>query len=370
MTDFTDRVYLRLNNSADEISNPYDIVKKIWWFQDGYWAPQGFSSRGNSYLTLTEQNDTPPTEPNINLFEITSSAEPLLVTDRGLIVQKDIAAGGFVSSNQGEIWLGSGRDDQVDVPKIILSHSDVSRLQGGGQLNVPAVPVLSYYPTAVNGRLFIHTFNYHLYKYVSGTGWVDKGPSSDYSRYFDTLYLTKANASDLAHLNLGNLTATQLKVKSTNSVFAVTAGDNGANQDTYLIPQNPSQGGLGLGTTEYPFKWVDATYVFTNNINSLSGGAITVNVSLDYSTVIHGGGSSGDAFKIGDDIYLVDVNEANTVCLQGAQTRANAKIYFGSDKDTNLYRSGPNQLKTDDSFIVGAYGSISSAGDARAAMLR
>lgn len=264
---------------------------------------------GTSTLNFYDPNNGRQVAANLYLIITQDDNDPLLATDQGLVVKKDIAAGGFLSSNQGVLMLGNGLNSKDEDPKIILTHSN---------------------------------------------GYGTK----------DTLYLKQFGGSVAAHLDLGNLAATQLKVKSTNNVFAVTAGDNGLNQDTYLIPQNPSQGGLGLGTTAYPFKWVDATYVFTNNINSLSGGAITVNVSLDCSTVIHGGGSSGDAFKVGDDIYLVDVNEANTVCLQGAQTRANAKIYFGSDKDTNLYRSGPNQLKTDDSFIVGAYGSISTAGDA------
>ena len=208
------------------------------------------------------------------------------------MVKKDLAAGGFLSTQQGEVWIGHGRANSTDVPKIILMHSG-----------------------------------------------------------YDTLYLRKlvdGSVSQPANLNLG-----KLEVKSTNNVFAVTAGDNGANQDAYLIPQNPSQGGLGIGTAAYPFKWVDATYVYTNNINSLSGGAISVYVSLDCSTVIHGGGSSGDAFKVGDDIYLVDVNSANRLSLQGAFDRSQAGIQFGSG-GMWLYRDSA-YLRCSSGFIADGY---------------
>lgn len=57
-------------------------------------------------------------------------------------------------------------------------------------------------------------------------------------------------------------------LKSTNSVFAVAAGDNFDPQhpedpfDTYLIPQNPSEGGLGLGSYGHPFEWINIKHLF------------------------------------------------------------------------------------------------------------
>jgi hypothetical protein len=215
MTDFTDvgiSHELKLQSANVQELGDDDIIKGIWWFEDGKWDPQGID-RGPVYAMFRKGTDQEPEE-YLNLFEIisTSANAPLLVIDQGFIVKKDINAGGFVASNQGELWLGSGRADQVDIPKIILSTSSVSRVQGGGPLNVPAVPSGTQFPTGENGKVAIRTDSWNgnpantLYKH-NGTTWIPKGPTSNYGGYFDTLYLKKANASDPAHLDLGNLTA-------------------------------------------------------------------------------------------------------------------------------------------------------------------
>ena len=270
--------------SGDEIPhlNKIEIVNKIWKFVDGMWAPEGLVP-GDSFLNFRDSDENKEKQ----FFLITESQggeiEPLLATNTGFVVQKDITAGGFVGSNQGELWLGSGRDNQVDVPKIILMHSDVSRLGGGGDLEVPPVPSCvgddEFPPSPSQGDYFFRTDQELLYKY-NGSSWdnitvkgqlfvrigspvllyscISYNPqtqvaawatslASNYAGYFDTLYLTKSDGEDPAHLDLGNLN-------------------------------------------------------------------------------VHG------------------------------------DVLIGGD--VNLYRSGPNQMKTDDSFIIGNYGSISSAGDA------
>ena len=59
-----------------------------------------------------------------------------------------------------------------------------------------------------------------------------------------------------------------------------------------------------------------------------------------------------------DDSFLVGASLAvgNRILVSGDQdgTTATNGIIFGLSEDTNLYRSQPNQLKTDDSLVVGA----------------
>jgi hypothetical protein len=274
---------------------------------------------GDSYLKLINSAETYLADVFEVICDSGSYSDALLATNRGLVVQKDIAAGGYVSSNQGELWLGSGRNDQVDVPKIVLGNSGVSRLEGGGPLYVPGVPSHSYFPAGENGQLFIYTPTSILYKH-NGSTWVPQGPISNYAGYFDTLYIRKANAQDPAHLDVGDINVhghlgvgdtitsdlnpdsgldlgsyanpwasvmtSSLWVKSPNAKFGVTAGDQG--YDVYLHPQNPANGGLGLGTRNYPFKWVDATTVFTNGINLLSGDTLYVGGSIAVLDDSHG----------------------------------------------------------------------------------
>lgn len=345
MTDFTDRVILRLNGSLPVIQLPTDAVKNIWWFEDGKWAPIGFTNHGNSYLTLTDYNNNPPDTP-LNLFAYTiagTSGEPVLTIDRGVTVQKDLSAGGFVGSNQGELWLGSGRANQLDVPKIILQNSGASILNGGGFCDIPPIPTGhagsgSFPAGQPAGTYYLRTdesgpYHNRVYKYdgsnwndttptntaasqlfrstdaifgeaadtifkssyttQTGWSWSKVGPASDYAgRYFDTLYLTKLDGTP-AHLDLGNLTVEgQLKLQSQNKkIFGVAAGDNyPTDNNVYLIPINPPDGGLGLGTATYPFKWVDATTVFTNEVNSLNYGGITLFDKLKF------GGQNNDVY--------------------------------------------------------------------------
>jgi hypothetical protein len=265
MTDFTDQVLIKIaSENAPDFYDPndlYSMVRRIWGFNDGKWQPLGFQDYLNnpnvaSYLTFAKPINSPPTQyVDLNLFEVSADGDPLLVIDRGVTIQKDITAGGFVGSNQGELWLGSGRANQLDVPKIILQYSDISMLNGGGSFSLPPIPqghsgsgsfpsgqpTGTYYlrtdanepyhnrvfkfdgsnwndttPTntaasqlfrstdAIFGQAAETIFKSH---YTSGTwSWLMMGPASDYAgKYFDTLFLTKLDGSP-AHLDVGNLT--------------------------------------------------------------------------------------------------------------------------------------------------------------------
>jgi hypothetical protein len=153
----------------------------------------------------------------LNLFEIISSYTngPLLVTDQGFVVKKDIAAGGYVSANQGELWLGSGRDDQLDVPKIVLFQSETSRVGGGGPLDIDAIPASATLPTKNDGKLVLLTVAYAgnpagtIYRCFGdepGGEWLPKGHFTEFPGNFDTLYITKCNSETPAHLDVGKLT--------------------------------------------------------------------------------------------------------------------------------------------------------------------
>ena len=105
---------------------------------------------GNASMKFTDDE----TQRSVNLYLIIDSdgLSPLLATDQGLVVKKDIAAGGMLTSNQGILALGNGLNSMDEPAKIILMHSN---------------------------------------------GFGTK----------DTLYLTQFGGSVPAHLDLGNLTA-------------------------------------------------------------------------------------------------------------------------------------------------------------------
>ncbi len=74
-------------------------------------------------------------------------------------------------------------------------------------------------------------------------------------------------------------------------------------------------------------------------------GNITANGSVTASSItcpglIHGGGYSGNAFKIGDDCYLVDINQADTIGVQGAYNSNIGGLRLGNSTWTQFKNSG------------------------------
>jgi len=66
----------------------------------------------------------------------------------------------------------------------------------------------------------------------------------------------------------------------------------------------------------------------------------------------YGYGGGDESLQIGDDSTLFDVDIADRLGIKGQQTAANGGFVFGSGKDTNLYRSAADVLKTDDTLEV------------------
>ncbi len=314
---------LKLQCNVPHLSQQ-DIVDAIYKWIGTTWAPEGLPVDDTDSKIMFKDNVDNLVCHLLSIISVDDThfppwKDPLLATDVGLIVQKDIAAGGFISTQQGEVWIGHGRRTQDDVPKIILMHADPDGYAPGyGTLYLRKLLIEDEIPSVEEpGNLDLGDLTAHGYIY----------------------------ANNLSPIPAQNWIDVNSKLRINGDLQLV----NGH----VVSSLNPS-GSVALGSPTEPWTGVVAATAYTNTLTPISP-ATTINVSgvLSCSGAVHGGGSSGDAFKVGDDMYLVDVNEANTVCLQGAQDRANAKIYFGSGKDTNLYRSAPDVLKTDDSFICG-----------------
>ncbi len=89
-----------------------DILYYLFGFDNkGLWQPVNRSFQNDGKLGTNYIRFTDSTEYTANLFAIRSTDnynEPLIAIDRGLIIKKDITAGGFLSSNQGALALGYG----------------------------------------------------------------------------------------------------------------------------------------------------------------------------------------------------------------------------------------------------------------------
>jgi hypothetical protein len=211
--------------------------------------------------------------------------DPILWIKGSIVTENDIFIRGSITSTtdfaSGEEsgggalllshgWVGSGTQSNP----IAVSPPLIQLMTSGTQIKSgPSLPTENMTDQA--GQIFNHTGQNKLYIW-SGSDW--KISETIFSGQYDTLFLVKNDNYSPANLDLGDLTVhSKLMLKSTDSTFAVTAGDNFDPQypqdpfDTYLIPQNTPNGGLGLGTYAYPFKWVDTERVFTDEIVNLHG---------------------------------------------------------------------------------------------------
>jgi len=121
-------------SDCEFINNLTENTLKQWI--DGNWRDMGSNNNGlpvgNAYIRFRDYDPDNTSGKEANLYLIISSDvideqrgyEPLLATDQGFVVKKDIAAGGFVSTNQGAVFIGHGLDTIDDIPKIVLMHSD------------------------------------------------------------------------------------------------------------------------------------------------------------------------------------------------------------------------------------------------------
>ena len=149
----------------------------------------------------------------VNLFVVTdtdSPQAPLLVTDQGFIVKKDLAVGGNILSGQGAMifgygWTGSGSPTSPiaqSPPLIELLNSSTSVKSGP---TLPSSGDMNGQP----GQIFHNTSDNKLYIWSGQYGsppntW--KLSETDPTGKYDTLFLVKNNGYEPAHLDLGNLT--------------------------------------------------------------------------------------------------------------------------------------------------------------------
>ncbi|WNZ28256.1 MAG: hypothetical protein IAX21_06125 [Candidatus Bathyarchaeota archaeon] len=282
------------------------------------WTPNGFTLPENRIQLGDDFNGN-----NTSLFLVRDSdtTAPLFTVDQGIVVQKDLAVGGFLGTNQGEVWIGHGRDYASDPPKILLMHSG-SAIAGNATGNF--VPLVSTYGFYVGDVVIIKDETNSETKIVQAlddnpvgiyltTNLATNYTSGDVYNY-DTLHIERLDGS-LANMKLGTMIATQLDIPAQHDVFSVIALDNGPDTDVYLVPQNPSNDtGLGLGALASPFKWVDAENLFADTLNGLTDVDLTITPNAGRKVVIDGD------LQVNGDLSSGTLKGSNTTDSNGERT--------------------------------------------------
>lgn len=149
--------------------------------------------------------------------------------------------------------------------------------------------------------------------------------------YIDTELAKKADSSHGTHLTLGT---------GSGNAFRGDYGNTAYQHSQAAHAPSNAQKNSDITKAEIEAKLTGAITSHTHSYLPLSGGTMTGAITTP---------NNAQGIKVGDDAVICDRNIANHIVIEGA-TATNGGITFGSNKDTNIYRDGPNLLKTDDKF--------------------
>lgn len=249
-----------------------DLIDAIYKWDGENWAPEGFAL-GSSFTEFngvyTEDNQTKSQSANIFVALLTdSNYDPILVADQGFVVKKDLSVGGFLSTNQGEIWIGHGRNSSTDTPRIALMHSG----QGYNKL------YLTMADCSTPAHLDLSCLNVH--------GYIDVGTSQDgISRFIliqgpnnngQTATLKLIDDYNFVRATFGGSTTVQsyndIELKSGNGAYTATfGGSSGA----WNFNANCGVAGNGAFSTSSAITSGYLTGGGTRAVYSTSGGTLT-----------------------------------------------------------------------------------------------
>ncbi len=208
------------------------------------------------------------------------SGDPLLVTDVGFWVKKDLAVGGEILSEQGLLVLGSGWTTSIyqgvtiaqSPPLIELMFSTTpipsgSSLPSASELKSQPGQVFNYTPSIGPKTLYIWTGPLG----TPANNW-NVSEITDFSGYYDTLFLVMSDACSPANLDLGKLichSAVEPYSDNTSSVGTST------NMFQNMYTRSLIIGNNSLTPSEYLTFSIDSTGVNLVMTSSQSYGSIT-----------------------------------------------------------------------------------------------
>jgi hypothetical protein len=129
------------------------------------WTPGGFDTPDN-VLRLQDKVTGNYFDMFPVLVDSGSYVAPLAIINQGVTFQKDLAVGGFVSANQGVLYLGSGFTQCNDYPAITLLHGG-GAIQGDASSGQPDVTVWSDYGFHIGNFVTLRDTNHTEQHYVT-----------------------------------------------------------------------------------------------------------------------------------------------------------------------------------------------------------
>jgi hypothetical protein len=148
----------------------------IWGFSGGSWTPDALElALGDAKLRFKDFTDSYYFD--VGVIRTNMDVSPILWFSHAVMCKKDFFCGGFVSSAQGALFLGSGLEAVGDMPQIVLSHSEVGygyknileiNTAGGVLANVKVSKIYVDYIKKVNDDSWLFA-ELDAYSYLTNT---------------------------------------------------------------------------------------------------------------------------------------------------------------------------------------------------------
>jgi hypothetical protein len=329
---------LGLYCTETESENKQQIVDHIWLWINGVWQPNmeyETIPTGTGYFSLIDYS----TNNHVDLSLLLDNTEPnnivpLLAISQGIIAKKDLGVGGYISSQQGMLALGSGMHSLPEIPaqfgepRISLLHSELNALH-----HIDDHPSES----PEDGEMYISGGIIYKYDHTQEPPWVEFASASDYNYNFDTLHIYRFPNSH-GHANLscadihsdgGIYTDTLKKLDGSNWILPGSSWNGGTITNNIIIRKNDAylslhdQSGTekavfyNYGSHTYLSSYLDFLFIHGGTDNAIvTDSNITINKSnpvvnfYDGTTFLGtiGGQSSGNYdFAVGaqaGNLYL------------------------------------------------------------------
>lgn len=345
------------NNTWPSNPNPGDLFDNTSLQQYGQWengawtnlGPDASSTFGSHLPTGASPFQLYDTYSGgqVDLFIIyeTDTGDPLLMTDRGFVVKKDFWAGGELVSEQGILILGydwestvySGSTIAQSPPMIQLMNSS-STIPSGNSLpslsemdGSPAGQLFNYTPSGGPNELYIWT----------GSTW-NPSETTNFSGYYDTVYLVTANAYTPGNLNLGNLFALG------NITLEASNGSIGLQANGWIQWGNPPTAKLAESIGTRGFSGTPA--LATQSGSGVLGIHQTSGLQVDHIDSATGGGiylfdkiTTTSTYPFETQNNVLDDGSGNQTIVGNLQLGSGVNgtsIYFGSPSSNVAQISG------------------------------
>jgi hypothetical protein len=234
-------------------------------------------------------------------------------------------------------------DSSTITPRFIINESDnvgIGTINPGSKLTVNGAVQIQQ-DSGSNNRFILRGQPASLYRWN-----IDNFGSANDFRIFREDDVTAANGASLVSISTSG-TLTAIKFSGDGSLLTNLPGGSGSSQWVTTSVGIHTLSNVGIGTTNPTSKL------------TVSGSASITGI-LTADQVYTSNNGNGQNVRIGDDLWIGDINVSNTTRFSGVQDSTKAFIVFGSSDTVALGRTGTGPLYYGGNFTISGVATANS----------